>query len=363
MGAEPVYGSVEEDYGKAEEILDDLELDGVQRMLDDMMGEDSFSMKDAVTQMIKGRDGISGEKFLVILKQSLFGRLEGEKSLFQKLLFLMLLAAVFANFAEVFENGQIGEISFYVVYLLIFMLLMDAYSDMSASLERTISWMKEFMKELAPAYFVAVSASQGGTSATVFYQGVLIMVWLIQWILLNVILPAAGFYVILQLVNHLSKEEMTGKMSELLHTVITWGLKTLLGTAVGLQVVRNLVAPVMDSLKRGLLGKAASALPAVGNAVNMVTELVVTSAVLVRNCLGVAILMAFVLAGAGPVVHYGMLSLIYRLLAAVAQPVSDKRIVGAFSAMGEGCTLLMKILFTAEVLCMLAFLVLMAGIS
>ena len=49
--------------------------------------------------------------------------------------------------------------------------------------------------------------------------------------------------------------------------------------------------------------------------------------------------------------------------AAVAQPVSDKRIVGAFSTMGEGCVLLLRILFTAEILCMLAFLVLMAGIA
>lgn len=52
-----------------------------------------------------------------------------------------------------------------------------------------------------------------------------------------------------------------------------------------------------------------------------------------------------------------------RLLAAVAQPVSDRRMVRALGTMGEGCALLLRILFTAEVLCMLAFLVLMAGIQ
>ena len=119
----------------------------------------------------------------------------------------------------------------------------------------------------------------------------------------------------------------------------------------------------MDSVKRGLLSKAAGALPGVGNAVNMVTELVVTSAVLVRNCLGVVILVVFVLIGAGPMLYYGILSLLYRLLAAVAQPVSDRRMVRALGTMGEGCALLLRILFTAEVLCMLAFLVLMAGIQ
>ena len=180
---------------------------------------------------------------------------------------------------------------------------------------------------------------------------------------MTVILPASSLYILLQLVNSLSKEEMLGKMAEFLNTAISWGLKTLLAAVVGLQIIRNLVAPVMDNLKRGLLGRAAGALPGVGNAVNMVTELVVTSAVLIRNCLGVVILVIFVLAGAGPMLHYGILSLLYRFLAAVSQPISDKRMVSALGTMGEGCALLLRILFTAEVLCMLAFLVLMAGIQ
>ena len=43
------------------------------------------------------------------------------------------------------------------------------------------------------------------------------------------------------------------------------------------------------------------------------------------------------------------------------RPVSDKRLVEAFGTMAEGCALLMRILFTAEILCMLTFLILMAG--
>ena len=347
----------------AENILKDLELDEVQKMLNEMMGEDSFSLKQMAADLIDGKEALSAETIQKFLRTVLFNGLENEKSLLLKLILLMFLAAVFANCAEVFGNGQIGEISFYVVYLMVFILLMNSFKEMSASLEKIISWMTEFMRGLAPAYFMAVSAASGTASAAVFYEGVLILVWMIQWILLNVLLPGAGFYVLLELVNNLSKEDMLDKLAELLNTAVSWGLKTLLGAAVGLQVVRNLVAPVMDSMKRGILGKAAGAIPAVGNAVNMVTELVLTSAVLVRNCLGVAILVVFVVVGAGPVLHYGMLSLIYRLRAAVSQPVSDRRLVGAFSTMGEGCALLLRILFTAEILCMLAFIVLLAGFS
>ena len=346
-----------------EELLKEINLTDVQKMLDDFMGADSFSMKEALIKLTRGEQAFSKEAVQEFVYRFFFYQLDQEKELFVKLILLILLSAVFTSFAEVFENNQIGDISFFVVYLLFFTILMDSFSRMSSSLEKTISWMTEMMKGLAPAYYMTVCAASGAASAVVFYEGVLLLVWGIQWLLLTVLLPASGMYVLLQLVNSLSREEMLGKMAELLNTAVSWGLKSLLAAVVGLQIIRNLVAPVMDSVKRGLLSRAAGALPGVGNAVNMVTELVVTSAVLVRNCLGVVILVVFVLIGAGPMLHYGILSLLYRLLAAVAQPVSDQRMVRALGTMGEGCALLLRILFTAEVLCMLAFLVLMAGIQ
>lgn len=346
-----------------QEILSELDLNEVQDMLDAMLGEESFSFQEALENLLTGKDAFSEEAVQKILHGLLFSGLEKEKSLFMKILLLILLAALLANFASVFDSGQIGEISFYIVYLLLFMLLMNSFSQAASALQQVISWMTDFMKALAPAYLITVSAASGAGAAAMFYEGVLILVWLIQWILLSVILPGTDLYVLLRLVNHLSREEMLGKLAELLSTAISWGLKTLLGIVAGLQVVKGLVAPVVDTLKRSLIGKAAGALPGVGNAVNMVTELVVTSAVLVRNCLGVMILIAFVLAGAGPVIRYGILSLAYRFLAACAQPVSDKRIVECLSTVGEGYGLLLKILFTAEVLCMLAFLILMAGLG
>ena len=345
------------------DILEELDLSRVQRMLDQMLGEESFSMKDMLDGLIKGEKVLSEDTVQEMVHSFLFSGLEKEKSLLIKILLLILLSAVLANFADVFESGQIGDICFYIVYLLLFILLMDSFSSVTRSVQQTITWMAEFMRGLAPAYFLTISIAAGSSTAAVFYEGVLILTWLIQEVILNLLFPGACLYVLISLINNLSKEEMLGKMAELLDTAVSWGLKTLLGMVVGLQVVRGLIAPVMDILKRSALGKAAGALPGVGNAVNMVTELVLTSAVLVRNCLGVVILFAFVAAGAGPVIHYGILSLLYRFLAAIAQPVSEKRIVDSLATMGEGCALLLRILFTAEILCILDFVILMTGIG
>ena len=344
-------------------VLEDLDLSQVQKMLDQMLGEESFSMKDMLVSLTKGENVLSKDTVQDLLRSFLFSGMQKEKSLLIRILLLILLAAVFANFAAVFENGQIGDICFYIVYLLLFILLMDSFSSMSHSLLQTVSWMAEFMRGLAPAYFLTISLSSGSATAAVFYEGILILTWLIQTVIVNILLPGVGMYVLIALLNNLSREEMLGRMAELLDTAVSWGLKTLLGAVVGLQVVRGLVAPVIDTLKRSMIGRAAGVLPGVGSAVNMVTELVLTSAVLIRNSLGVVILLAFVAVGAGPVVHYGLLSLLYRFLAAIAQPISDKRIVDSLATMGEGCALLLRVLFTAEILCVLDFIIVMSGIG
>ncbi len=345
----------------SDELLGEMEFTEMQQMIDELLGNKSFSIKEAVQNMIKGEEPVSKEAVREVLYSFFFSGLENEKTLFFRLLLMVLLSAVLASFADVFENGQIGAVSFYVVYLVLFMMLMEAFLRLSSSLTVRLNWLTGFMKTLVPAYFLAVSVSSGTSTAAIFYEGVLFLVWAIQWILVNLLLPGVNLCVLLKMVNYLSREEMLSKMSELLEVVISWSLKSLVGVAVGLQVVKNLVAPVMDSLRRSAIGKTAGAIPGIGNVVNAITELVLTSAVLVRNSLGAVILVLLAAAGLQPVIHYGSLSLSYRFLAALSQPVSDKRVVGALGAMGEGCALLLKLLLTAEILCMLAFLVLMAG--
>ena len=347
----------------SQELVSDMSFEQVQKLMDEMLGEESFSMETALKNMISGETVFSKEAVQSFLRSLFFDRLEQERANFMRILLLVLAAALFSNFAAVFENGQIGDVSFYMIYLLLFTILMNSYQSLGISMGKQLDWLTQFMKGLAPAYFVAVSAASGALTATAFYQGVLLLVWLVEWLLLTLILPGANLYVLLCLVNHLSKEDMLSKMAELLETLISWSLKTMLGAVLGLQAVRGLVAPSMDAIKRTAIGKTAGAIPAVGNAVNVVTELILTGALLVKNCLGAVAVVVLLLAGARPVIHYGVLSLSYRFLAAAAQPVSDKRIVGCLGTMGEGCAMLLRIMITAEVMCILTFVILMASVG
>lgn len=189
------------------------------------------------------------------------------------------------------------------------------------------------------------------------------MVWGIQWLLLTVLLPASGMYVLLQLVNSLSREEMLGKMAGIAEYSSFLGAKITScssggaadhpesgGTGHGLSKKR---ASVKSGRSTSGSGKCSE------HGYRTGCDKCGSGQKLSGSCDSCSVCSD----RAGPMLHYGILSLLYRLLAAVAQPVSDQRMVRALGTMGEGCALLLRILFTAEVLCMLAFLVLMAGIQ
>ena len=109
-----------------EDLLGDMDFTRVQSLLDDMLGKNSFSFSKAIKGLISGEEVFSKEAVQEFLHGLFFSRLEQEKGIFFRILLLVIIAAVFSNFASVFDSGQIGEVSFYMVYLLLFILIMDS---------------------------------------------------------------------------------------------------------------------------------------------------------------------------------------------------------------------------------------------
>lgn len=358
----PVAAANEETLSSdfTESLVEDLELEEIEEMLDGLLGGEDFHLMEALEQLLRGEQPFTREEVLSLIYNGIFRQLDNQKEIILQILLLVIGAALFTNFAKAFDKGYIAEVCFYVVYLVLFALLVSNFGRLTSQLQENLNTIVTLMQAIAPAYALAITAASGVSSAAVFYQLVLILLLIIQWVILNFLLPCTSLYLLLELVNHLSREDLLSRLAELLKSLVEWSLKTLLGLVVGLQVIQNMVAPVIDSLKRTALGKTASVIPGVGNAMNAVTEIILTSAVLVRNCLGVVFLLVFILWGITPLLGYGITTLVYKILAAVIQPVSDKRMVSCLATMGEGCRLLLNIFFTTEILCMITIVILAA---
>lgn len=354
----PVQASNGEQGNTQEQLLDSMELEKMQEAVNEFLGEETFSVKESIKKALSGEEPFSAEHFGEIGKAFLYQQLLPDKKILVQVILLVLAASLFSNFTGMFGKGETGGISFYMVYLFLLTILMKSFGQMSRIISSGLEDFVFFMKALMPSYFLAVTAAGGVASAMIFYNMVLAVIYVIQVILLKLVVPGIHLFVLFQLVNYLHKEDILSKMAEFLKTILEWTLHTCVAVLVGMQVIQNMISPAVDSLKRDVIGKTATAIPAVGNAIDGVTEVALGTAVLIRNCIGVVGILVLLLLGLPPIIRLGVTTLIYKLLAAVVQPVADKRMTGCLSTMGEGCRLLLRVLLTVELLLLITIAIL-----
>ena len=341
-----------------EALLEGLELGEMQEAVNELLGEETFSVREALERILAGEEVFSIDFLLETGKNFICDHLLADRVVLFQVVLLVLLAALFANFTNVFSGSQAGEASFYLVYMLLLALLIHSFRSLSAGLSGSLEDLTAFMQALMPSYFLAVTAASGAATAMVFYEMVLGVIFLIQTLLLKAVIPGIQAYVVIQLINYLHKEDFLSKLAELLKTVLEWSLKTITAVVIGMELIQNMISPALDSLKRDALGKTAAAIHGIGNVIDGATEVALGTAVLIRNCLGATGILVLVILGLPPVIKLAGTVLAYKLLAALLQPVSDKRMTGCLWAMGEGCRLLLKVLLTVELLLLITIAVL-----
>ena len=68
-----------------ENLLDEIQIDDMQKMLDEIMADHSFSVRKVLTNIINGDDPISKETVRSFLYSLFFSEIENEKGLIMKL--------------------------------------------------------------------------------------------------------------------------------------------------------------------------------------------------------------------------------------------------------------------------------------
>ena len=177
-----------------------------------------------------------------------------------------------------------------------------------------------------------------------------------DWLMSTLIMKLIQIYVLTALVNHISKEDYLSKLSELLALLIRWSIRTVVGVILGINILQTMLLPAIDRAKGTAAYKLISALPGVGAAMNTALGAVIGSGVLIRNVLGMGSLIVILLICVVPVVRVCMVFLSYKVVQAVIQPVTDKRLLDGMESMTQGVGMLLQVLIG----CVLMFILSLA---
>ena len=87
-------------------------------------------------------------------------------------------------------------------------------------------------------------------------------------------------------------------------------------------------------------------IPGIGSSVDSFVDIVAGSSTLIKNCIGGAALVIIILLVVLPVVKLLVTCLMYKITAAIIQPISDKRVTSSVEVMSKGTSMLYRIVLS-----------------
>ena len=332
------------------EILSEFDFSELDNSLQEMFPGEKVTFSDIVSSLISGGIDDTGDMTAQFLKDRIAYDFLYNRKTIVYIILAALVAAVFSNFADAFQNRQISDISFYVIYMLLITLCLTAFQTAVSGLEEKMGLLTEFIRALAPAYFMAMAFASGSAAALVFYNLILFLIYIVELIIIHILLPAVNIYVMICVLGSLIEEDFLSELAGLIRKAVTWALHGLLACVAGINIIQGLLAPAVDSVKRSTLTRTAEAVPWVGDLMGGTAEILTGTVILIKNGIGMAGAVVALIICATPLLQMVITALMYKLAAALVQPVSDKRIISCIRGVSEGYELLVRILFTAGAL-------------
>ena len=332
------------------EILSEFDFSELDSSLREMFPGEKVTFSDIVSSLISGGIDDAGDMTAQFLKDRIAYDFLYNRKTIVYIILAALVAAVFSNFADAFQNRQISDISFYVIYMLLITLCLTAFQTAVSGLEEKMGLLTEFIRALAPAYFMAMAFASGSAAALVFYNLILFLIYIVELIIIHILLPAVNIYVMICVLGSLIEEDFLSELAGLIRKAVTWALHGLLACVAGINIIQGLLAPAVDSVKRSTLTRTAEAVPWVGDLMGGTAEILTGTVILIKNGIGMAGAVVALVICATPLLQMVITALMYKLAAALVQPVSDKRIISCIRGVSEGYELLVRILFTAGAL-------------
>ena len=333
-----------------ESILSEFEYGEIDDSLQSLFPEKRIIFKEVISEILTGNLKASAKLLSEFVREQMFYLLQTGKKNLIHILLIAMIAAFMNQFAGTLQNRQVASVGFYMIYMLLAALTVAAFDVVLKWVESGIRNITAFMGVFYPVYFLAVAVAKG----SVF------LIYAVEIIIGNVLLPMVRVYMIIRILNFLGPEDMLEKLSEFLEIVIRWTLKTALACVIGANLIQGMISPAIDTVKRSTVLKGAEAIPGIGNLLGGMTEVALGTAVLVKNGIGMAGAVICIALCVIPLVQTAGTALLYKLAAAMIQPVSDERVTGCVEAVGEGCQILMQIVFTVGVLFLLTIAIVAA---
>jgi stage III sporulation protein AE len=170
-------------------------------------------------------------------------------------------------------------------------------------------------------------------------------------IYVDIIIPIIFMSFVLQFVNNISGDYKINNLTKLLKQIAIWIQLIVLTLFIGVITLRSIAATTIDQVTIKTAKFAVdNFIPVVGKALSDAISTVAGYSLLLKNAisgLGLVIILIIVLF---PIIKLLIMAFLYKIAAALIEPISDKRTVECINSVGDSILLLMSCVISVSIM-------------
>ncbi|WP_195953536.1 stage III sporulation protein AE [Clostridium saudiense] len=254
-----------------------------------------------------------------------------------------IICSLFKNLQSSFSSEGISQIAFFACYAILIILLSKTFIISLSLAKDVIVQIATFMDKVLPLLAALLIASGGLTQAATMDPIILGATILIPKIYLNVIIPLILITFVLQFANNISTEPKLSNLCGLIKKSTVWIQGFIITVFIGVLTIRGISSSTIDAVTlKTTKFTIDNFIPIVGKSLSDAISSVAGYSLIIKNAIGSIGLIVIILIIIYPIIKIVLSSLIFKLSAALLEPITDKRITSSIAAAGESLILIMS---------------------
>ena len=315
----------------------------------DGLGEDDNKLFDGsflkkIKKILGGEMDTTAASYLGFLGDVFLGEFNKVLPSLLSVAAICILSGLINRTKTTLLSDSTGELINFVCYGVIILLVLSGVWELLDSTKVTVLRIKQLTNVAMPILLAMMSATGAAVGTKVYQPSVALLSSGITEIIANIILPMFIFTVVFSVISNLSKNIRLDKLSEFL-------------------TVQGLTSSTIDGVSiRAAKFATKNYIPILGGYLADGFDLILASSVLIKNSLGVVVLILLVITIMAPVLKIVVFNLALSFVTAIVEPIAGDRIVGFLSGVGKNLTiLLVSILAVAFMLFILIMLIIFSA--
>ncbi|KAI3350565.1 stage III sporulation protein AE [Clostridium botulinum] len=355
------------DTKKSESIMDEIKIesldDSTQKQINNLyeyinkMKNNVELMNDLdpvqyIKEYIKNGEGDFNIKFLSkALTSILFKEVGSVLKLIISIVTIVIICSLIKNLQDAFSNDSVSEIAFYACYALIIMILSKSFIISIGVAKEVISNIADFMAALLPVLITMIAMVGGLTQAATLDPIILAAVVFIPRIYSNIIIPLILMGFVLEFANNLSNDHKITNLCKLLKQSTLWMQGIIITIFIGVLTVRGITSKTIDAVTLKTTKFAVdNFIPIVGKTFSDAIASIAGYSLIIKNAISSVGLLIIILILLYPIIKLVLMTVIYKLAAALIEPISDSRITNSVAAAGESMTLIISCVLSVSLM-------------